>query len=289
MTVTPTAVVVAATPPPDWRAQLFSGALLIVTGVDELTAFRAYVAAVLEEAFAPAEPPLAQDRLDAGDFAARIAPLRRRFRGDARARELFAPVLQRFGLGAATTYWDQVSLRVLPSGDLPDGLADLALGAHRDTWSSNVYAQVNWWTPIHPVTTGRALAFYPRHWTRAIGNSSGAWDLHELRRQRADGGPPTVPLVPAPTAVLDPADAVIVTVQPGDLLLFSGAHLHATVPNGSGVPRFSVEVRTVAIDDVRAGRGAPNVDGAAPWVPWEWFRRVSDRTSLADALDDGDR
>lgn len=280
------AVTVAAAPPSDWRAQVFAGTLLIVTGVEPLTPFRTYIQDMLAEAFAPAAPQDAQEHLAADDFMARIDDLRTRFRRDPRARDLLRPVLECFSLDPGTTYWDRLNVRVLPAGAEPQHQADLALGAHRDTWASNVYAQVNWWLPLFPVTAERAVAFYPRHWDAPLPNDSGAWDLDGLRRQRREGGPATVPLVPEPTRPPDPSDAVAVVIQPGDLLLFSGAHLHGTVPNTSGRPRFSVEVRTVALDDVRGGRGAPNVDGAAPRVQWQWFRRVDDGTSLADVVGD---
>jgi hypothetical protein len=71
-------------------------------------------------------------------------------------------------------------------------------------------------------------------------------------------------------------------------LCFSGAHLHASVPNSTAEPRLSVEVRTVSIDDFERRRGAPNVDGAAPRVPIEWFRRITDGTSLAALVRDAD-
>lgn len=277
-------VSVAAEPPGDWRAQVFGGALLVVAQVGPLGPFRAYVEQLLVEAFAPVDPVAVQDELEPGDLMARIDQLRTRFRGDAHARALLVPVLEHFGLDPATTFWDRLNVRVLPAGATPQYADDLALGAHRDTWSSNVYAQVNWWLPLHAVTAERAIAFYPRHWQTPVPNDSAAWDLDLLREQRRRGEAVTVPLVPSPAGMVEPADALVVVIQPGDLLVFSGAHLHATVPNTSGVPRFSVEIRTVALDDVRSGRGAPNVDGDAPRVPWHWFRRVDDRTPLVDVL-----
>ena len=272
-------------PPADWREQLFAGTLLVVTGVDALAPFRAHADELLAAAFTPMEPPEAQRGLGDAAFGERITPLRDGFRRDPRVRELFGRIVSDFGLDAATTYWDPPRLRVLPAGADPQDHDDIALEAHRDTWSSNVYAQVNWWIPLHAVTAERAIAFYPRHWSAPVANTSGAWDLELLRAERASAGPVTIPLVPTPSAPLDPADAVVVVVQPGDMLLFSGAHLHATVANTSGTPRYSVEARTVTLDDVHGGRGAPNVDGAAPHVPWEWFRRISDRTPLSDVLD----
>ncbi len=43
-------------------------------------------------------------------------------------------------------------------------------------------------------------------------------------------------------------------------LLFSGAHFHATRPQTEDTTRFSLDFRVVHLDDVRARRGAPNVD-----------------------------
>ncbi len=77
--------------------------------------------------------------------------------------------------------------------------------------------------------------------------------------------------------------------EPGDLLCFSGAHLHASVPNSTGLARFSVEARTVDVGDVAAGRGAPNVDGAAPRVATGWFRHVLEGTPLPQIIGDGAR
>ena len=69
-------------------------------------------------------------------------------------------------------------------------------------------------------------------------------------------------------------------IEPGDFLCFSGAHLHARVPNTSDATRHSVELRTVYADDVTANRGAPNLAGRAPTVPLEWFRSMANRTPL---------
>jgi hypothetical protein len=73
---------------------------------------------------------------------------------------------------------------------------------------------------------------------------------------------------------VDDAGELRVAIEPGDLLCFSGAHLHAGVPNHTALARFSIETRTVDVEDLAVGRGAPNVDGAAPRVARDWFRPV---------------
>jgi hypothetical protein len=47
-----------------------------------------------------------------------------------------------------------------------------ARGFHRDTWGTNLYAQVNWWAPVYPITAGRTVALYPTLWSRPVANTS---------------------------------------------------------------------------------------------------------------------
>jgi hypothetical protein len=150
------------------------------------------------------------------------------------------------------------------------------LGYHRDTWSSNVDAQTNWWTPVLPITRERTIAVYPAYWSRPLANTSASWDLRRVRE---------MPLVPRPSEPVDADSELRIVIEPGDLLCFSGAHLHASVPNTSGATRFSVELRTVTADDVQAGRGAPNLDAEAPRVAWRWFRGITSGGSLADLVE----
>jgi hypothetical protein len=75
---------------------------------------------------------------------------------------------------------------------------------------------------------------------------------------------------------VDPGGGVPVVLAPGEVIAFSSAHAHAGIANHTGFTRISLETRTVSIEDVRAGRGAPNVDGRSRWVAPGLFRRLSD-------------
>jgi hypothetical protein len=66
-------------------------------------------------------------------------------------------------------------------------------------------------------------------------------------------------------------------IEPGILLCFPGAHLHASVVNTSRETRFSIGGSNRAPGRRRA---APNLDGVAPRVPLEWFRRIPDAAPL---------
>ena len=186
------------------------------------------------------------------------------------------------GVDPARTYWDSPYLRVLPPAD-PEAERQIGhIGLHRDTWSSNIPQQTNWWMTVHPLAAERTIAFFPAYWSRAIANTSADWDLDEIRaRRRAGESDEEVPIVPEPTEPVDTSSELRIVIEPGDLLCFSGAHLHGSVPNTSDHARISVELRTVNRDDIDARRGAPAIDGRAPRVPLHWFQSMSDGSPLS--------
>ena len=51
------------------------------------------------------------------------------------------------------------------------------------------------------------------------------------------------------------------------MILFSGAQLHETVPNTTGLARYSIDFRTVNFDDASPHRGAPTSIRVAPARP----------------------
>jgi hypothetical protein len=260
--------------PDDERGELvFRGDLLVLKGVRPLLELVELADALIRETLGPTEEPADEP----------VEELQRRFRRDPRVGQLVSAALEAVGVDAERTYWDWLHLRVQPPGGRGVGWDSGTLGAHRDTWSSNVYAQTNWWTPLRPLSGERTIAMYPAYWERPIANTSAAWDLERVREQRRGrSDSPPLPLVPEPSEPVDPSSELRIVIEPGDLLCFSGAHLHASVPNTSGETRFSAELRTVSIDDLLASRGAPNIDGRAPRVPFEWFRRIADGAPLPD-------
>jgi hypothetical protein len=258
------------------RELVYGGDLLVFKNVPPLKEFCAFLDAPIREVFGTPDPVRAQFGLDRDEYLSRVEALQKRFRKDAKAKELFLAALGHVGVDLRRTFWDWLYLRVSPHGEEYSSRRTAKLGFHRDTWSSNVYAQTNWWAPIYPISSGRTMAFYGAYWEKPLENTSGEWDLEEIRTSRS-----TAPVVPEPTETVDTASELRPVIEPGDLLCFSGAHLHASVSNTTGVARFSVEARTVDAEDAANGRGAPNVDGEAPRVALDWFRHADDGTPLS--------
>lgn len=265
--------------PPLDRGRVFRGGLLVFRGLPAMVELAARARAAAEAAFDPFPPPLAQDSFGPEDYLARAAALRRSFMHDGEARTAFRAVIESIGLDPAATFADRLILRLQPSGDTHSGRRVRDLPPHRDTWGSNLMAQINLWGPVFPLDPGATLVIWPTLFDRAVPNTSADWDLERLRE--APGRYPLLPVLRGPV----PGDAaeVPVLIRPGDLLCFSGAHLHASRPNRTGRVRVSVDSRIAALADLRAGRGAVNVDGRAPRVGREWFHRVADGAGLAEA------
>jgi hypothetical protein len=56
------------------------------------------------------------------------------------------------------------------------------------------------------------------------------------------------------------------------------------VPNTSGVTRFSIDFRTVHLDDAAAKRGAPNIDSACTGTVMRDFHLGADLSRMSDDI-----
>ena len=132
------------------------------------------------------------------------------------------------------------------------------------------------------------MAFHPRYWSQAVRNSSETYNYdawNKTNRFAAAQHIKTDTRVqpkPQESMELDPHIRVITKV--GGILIFSGAHMHSTVPNVTGKTRFSIDFRTVHLDDVKEHRGAPNVDSTCTGTTMSDYLRGSDLSLIPTDL-----
>jgi len=89
---------------------------------------------------------------------------------------------------------------------------------------------------------------------------------------------------PRPEEPMQLEPQIRVVTPPGGILLFSAAQMHSTVPNTSGYTRFSIDFRTVHLDDVAARRGAHNVDSDCTGTCMGDYLRGTDLAHVPDEL-----
>ena len=239
------------------RAHMYGGAVNVTSPTAASTAVVVFARTLIGEAFGGRDPELAQFDLPDAEYAAILEALEPRFRYHPETRRLVRQLLVERGCDPETTYFDAPRLSTSKSDDhLTTGLA-MSCQPHRDTWYSAPLAQLNHWLPVYEVSEDNALALHPEYFNQAVANGSGVYD-HLVWHAQDSGDARTLP---GPTEPVNPFSATVLITPVGGVLQFSGHHLQSNVPNDSGRTRFSIDFRTVDVDDLRARLGARNVDG----------------------------
>lgn len=263
------------------RAEIFTGEIFEV-GAPSLIKLISHANHMIENGFYGMEPEFAHLEMDAVDYRARVVALRKAFNEDSGFRHLVAKLLEEWGTDPDDAYFDTLKLRIAPpdNDELDFPLAPLA--AHRDTWGSNLYEQINVWAPLKAVTEDNTVAVWPGLFDSYVPNDSKTWSLDELRARRAQGDMGDYPLLPTSSEFHDIGASKRLIPEIGAAAIFSGAHLHASVPNTTDRARLNFELRIVFLSDIQSGKAAPNVDGEAPETPRHWFKSLDGTKSLAD-------
>lgn len=263
------------------RSRLYAGEIMTYSARPAVAAFAAFARSMIEQEFAALDPRTAQHELSVEHFAEHLNRLKPAFIHHPESKKHVAAMLTELGCDPEKTYFDVPRLRSSTSnGYLTTGIA-YAWHPHRDTWYSAPSCQINWWLPVYEITAQNAMAFHPRYFTEAVPNDSSIYNYYEWNRvhrgahvasfTKSDPRP-----LPRPTQPVDLEPQLRVLMPVGGVMAFSGAQLHSSIPNTSGVTRYSIDFRTVHVDDARAKRGAKNIDSACTGTTMRDYLRVSD-------------
>jgi hypothetical protein len=278
------------------RQQLYAGQLFVFSPRPSTLAFCAFARELIQEAFAPLDPETAQYELPVEQYAAILGELKPKFIHHPRSKTHLQAIFAEMGCDLHKVYFDVPKMRSSTSdGYLTTGIA-YAWHPHRDTWYAAPACQINWWIPIYPLASENAMAFHPRYWNRPVPNNSSGYNYYQWNKLYR--GAHVAQLVkedprplPRPTEPLEREPEVRLVCPVGGMILFSGAQMHSSVPNTSGRTRFSIDFRTVHLDDVVAQRGAPNADAACTGTTMRDYLRATDFSHLPDDIvalyDDG--
>ena len=271
------------------RRQLFEGQLFVYSPRPAALAFIQFARKLIQEAFSPLDPLRAQYELPVETYAEILGKLKPAFIHHPESKRHIARIFAEMGCDLKKTYFDVPKMRTATSdGYLTTGIA-YAWHPHRDTWYSAPPSQINWWMPIYDLASDNSMAFHPRYLTQPVRNNSADYNYYEANV--ANRGAHITRLIkedkrilPKPTESFDLDPQLRLICPSGGAILFSAAHMHSSVPNTSGVTRFSIDFRVVNIDDVAARRGAPNVDAACTGSSIRDFMRASDLAPMPDEV-----
>jgi hypothetical protein len=248
----------------DRRQKLYEGQLVIHSATPSSLALVDFARSFLKEYFGDLDPEMAQFHMEVEKYAAVLAELKPKFINHPHSKELLQGILRELGCDLDKTYFDVPRMRSSTSdGFLTTGIA-YAFHPHRDTWYSAPLCQINWWFPIFPIAADNGMAFHPRYWDQPVKNGSHDYNYAEWNRTSRHSAAQHVKVdtrrQPKPEEPMELDPQIRVVQPPGSVLLFSAAQMHSSVPNTSGRTRFSIDFRTVHLDDVAQHRGAHNID-----------------------------
>jgi len=248
------------------RGELYRGAIFIHLPSPGALKLCRLAQDMVEEAFYPLNPLTAHENLPPERTSEILAIVKPKFIHHPKAKEHIKEMLHEAGCELEKTYFDVPRLRTAFPGDyLKSGIA-YAFHAHRDTWYSAPLCQVNWWMPMYEVGSDNCMALHPGYWNRPIKNGSANYNYHkwnaESRHNAAQHVKGDTRIQPRPEESIDLEPEVRMVCPVAGAYQFSAAHLHSTATNTSGVTRYSIDFRTVHLDDVMNRIGAPNADSA---------------------------
>ena len=262
------------------RQRLYNGQLFVFSPRPSSLALCQFAREMIEEAFAPLDPREAQYSLPVEEFVAIVAPLKPRFIHHPKSKQLIRDLLNELGCDMDKTYFDVPRMRVVTHGGYLNAGVAYPLHPHRDSWYASPLCQLNWWLPIYDIESESSMAFQPCYWSQPVRNGSSNYNHYEWnsngRKNAAKYIKEDTRKQPRPEEPIELDPHLRIVCSAGGLILFSGAQLHWTVPNTSGRTRFSIDFRTVHIDDVIAKGGAPNLDSAPQGTTLRELMRCSD-------------
>lgn len=266
--------------------RLFTGELLVYRQIPAMLALIEQADSQLKAALDGLDPDQAQHHFERDEFLKRTGTVQTSFRKDPKMRQLFFEVLKQCGVDIQHSYYDHFPMRIVPFANSHDGAQRAAIGHHRDSWGSNIHCQQNWWAPLYSLEPQRSITFYPDYWSQPLANNTAQWrftDYQASRKQSAPERSVAYPSAPSPSEAVDERNAVQLMLNPGDVLNFASAHLHASAINTTQRTRFSVEMRTICQADLEAGRFAPNVDNEGTPAMYSWFKSITTLEPLSVA------
>jgi Phytanoyl-CoA dioxygenase (PhyH) len=270
------------------RQRLYEGQIFVFSPRPSTLALCQLARDMLEAAFAPLDPKTAQYHLSVEEYVAIVAPLKPQFIHHPSTKHLIRDVLVDLACDLDQTYLDVPRFRMVTSdGYLTSGVG-YAHHPHRDTWYSAPMCQLNWWLPLYEIESESSMAFHPRYWSQAVQNESSSFNYYEWNKNGRKNASQHIKSdtrkQPHATETIERDPQIRVVCPAGGIVLFSGAQMHSTVPNTSGVSRYSLDFRTAHFDEILSKGGAPNIDSAPTGTSLRDFMRGSDFARLPEEI-----
>ncbi len=168
--------------------------------------------------------------------------------------------------------YDKPRLRIIPNSTRISSGVSYNYKLHRDTWYGAGIDQLNVWFPILNVSKDRTFGIAPDFFAKSVPNTSQSFDLDtwdQVHRPLASSNSNILsenrPHPMMKDSLPNPALVKPIDLDNGQYVLFSGHHLHGSIPNLTPLTRISCDFRLYlkSIDKLKDFRLPKNSDSAS--------------------------
>jgi ectoine hydroxylase-related dioxygenase (phytanoyl-CoA dioxygenase family) len=194
----------------------------------------------------------AQEKINIKDYVEIIMKIKNDFTNSLETNEIIISLLKKLNLQSEDIFFDKPKIRVVTYNKYLESGAGYVFKPHRDSWYAGPKSQLNFWFPIFDVDINSTFAIYPNYWNKQIMNSSENFDYATWKKKFRFTANKHIKTDtrnhPLPLEDVDKTEEFKVDCDSGDLIVFSGCHLHGTIPNTSNKTRFSIDLRILSKD-----------------------------------------
>ena len=187
-------------------------------------------------------------------FFYKIIELKKLFYNTVEYSELAKKLMEEFGFDTEENVIDPIRFQVIEQNKL-NAKSITNYNAHRDTWYANPQNQLTWWIPLQDFTIDEALEIYPQYFQKAVKNDSDNFDYETEKNKQHDDDK----IYPCLLEKIEGEKQEIICKK-GQVLIFSGQHLHKIPSNSNENTLFSFEFRSVHKEDYEKEIMSENVD-----------------------------
>ena len=210
---------------------------------------------------------------DINNLNGKFKDIQERLKENRLLSRLWSDFFKKLGFDLSDTYLDKVCLRFSPNID-QSSIGNLKPTlAHRDTWASNLYHQINWWMPLHDVQDNNSIFIAIDYFKKKVENNSKDWKYRYLRKKN------NYPSTPFSNIKLTNKEKINLKLKIGQIACFSGHHIHGS--NVGSLKRLNIETRTVCYNDLINYKIPENLDSYGK-KRFRWFRNILNNKSYSE-------
>lgn len=265
------------------RQRLYQGELFLFASTVESRQLADAAQQAIDDEFAThGDSRTAYQRLSTDEHFEISGRLRKQIYSQTEYHSIVGKLVASLGFDTNKTGVDPARLRIVqPNGHDNPAAAAMYYG-HRDTWYANPQTMLTWWMPLHDVDESNSFCFFPDNFDQPVENDSEIfnfddWVARDEKKLIGWQDKNTGLTARYPQLLEEPVGTQIpVRCRRGELLLFSGQHLHRTYKQTTDFTRFSLDFRTVDLSDQKSGREAANVDNRSTGSWIKKFQPIAD-------------